>query len=126
MLATSARMVPDIALAWLELPSALNTSCSPSFFTSTFGSAARARLPSGPFTEIWPPARLTSTPFGSGTGYFAIRDMAALRSGDDADHFAADAVGAGLAVGHDPARGREDRDAQAVHHLRDVVAALVD
>src|SRR5688572_29488922 len=76
MLATRARMVPDMASAWLELPSGLKTSCSPSFFTSTFGSAERAMLPSGPFTEILPPARFTSTPFGSGTGYFAIRDMA--------------------------------------------------
>src|SRR5689334_17614098 len=109
MPATSARMVPDMALAWFELPSALNTSCSPSFFTSTFGSAARAMVPSGPFTEIWPPARFTSTPFGSDTGYFAIRDIAA--SGHDAENFAAHAIGARLAVGHHAARGRQDRHA---------------
>src|SRR3954467_1700196 len=124
MLASSARMVPDMALAWFELPSALKTICSPSFFTSTFGSAARAMVPSGPFTEICPAAMVRSTPFGMGTGYFAIRDRAA--SGNDAEHFAADAVGAGLAIGHHAARGRQDRHAQAVHDLRDVVAALVD
>src|SRR4051812_38324089 len=81
-------------------------------------------VPSGPFTEIWPPASVRSTPLGRGTGYFAIRDMAA--SGNDAEHFAADAVGAGLAIGHHAARGRQDRHAEAVQHLRDVVAALVD
>src|SRR5262245_12229047 len=124
MLATSARMVPDMASAWFELPSALNTICSPSFFTSTFGSAERAMLPSGPFTEMLPPARLTSTPLGSGTGYFAMRDMAT--SGHDAEDFAAHAVGARLAVGHHAARGRQNGDAETVHDLRDVVAALVD
>src|SRR6476646_4034408 len=132
MLATSARMVPDMASAWFELPSALNSSCSPSFFTSTFGSELRAIVPSGPFTEMFPPATFTSTPLGSGTGYFAIRDMAvsircgcAASSGDDAEDFAAHAVGAGLAVGHHAARGRQDRDAEPVHDARDVVAPLV-
>src|SRR5262245_51542970 len=124
MLATSARMVPDMALAWFELPSALKTMFSPSFFTSTFGSAARAMVPSGPFTEICPPASVSSTPFGSGTGYLAMRDMVPpLRH--DAKDFAADAVGARLAVGHHAARGRQDRHAEAVHDLRDVVPALV-
>src|SRR5438105_6722383 len=125
MLATSARIVPDIALAWFELPSALKRTWSPSFFTSTLGSAARAMLPRGPLLAICPPATFTSTPFGRGTGYFAILDIA-LSSGDDAEHFAAKAVGARLAIGHDAARGRDDRDAQPVHDARDVVAALVD
>ena len=76
MLATSARIVPDMALAWFELPSALNTMFSPSFSTPTLGSAGRAMAPSGPFTAMLPPARFTSTPLGTGTGYLAIRDMA--------------------------------------------------
>src|SRR3954469_10022937 len=133
MLATSARMVPDIALAWFELPSALNRICSPSFFTSTLGSAERASVPSGPLMEIWPEAMFSSTPFGSGTGYFAILDMAIsigcgcwASSSNDAEHFAADAVGARLAVGHDAARGGQDRDPEPVHDPRDVVASLVD
>src|SRR4029078_9671399 len=99
MLATSARMVPDMAFAWFELPSALHLSSSPSFSIPTFGSIARAIVPSGPFTEICPALMLTSTPFGSGIGFLAMRDMAGS-SGDDADHFAADAGGARLAVGH--------------------------
>src|SRR6185369_17522472 len=92
---------------------------------ATFGSAARAIVPSGPLTEIWPAAMLTSTPFGTAIGYLAMRDMGPpLRH--DAEDFAADAVGASLAIGHDAARGGQDRHAQAVHHARDVAAALVD
>src|SRR5882724_1111329 len=123
MLATSARMVPDMASAWLELPSALHTSCSPSFSTATLGSAARAMVPSGPLIEIWPAATLTSTPLGSAIGYLAMRDMGVRSSGHDAEDFAADAVGARLAVGHHAARGRQDRHAEAIHDLRDGVAA---
>src|SRR5688572_1749171 len=125
MLASRARSVPDMALAWRELPSALHSSWSPSFSTATFGSAGRAMLPSGPLTEICPAARFTSTPFGTATGYFAMRDMAAPLC-HDAKHFAAHAVGARLAVGHHAARGRKDRHAEAVHDARNVVAPLVD
>src|SRR5690606_40922027 len=66
--------------------------------SSDLGSAARAIVPRGPFTEMVPLPRLTSTPFGTGIGYFAIRDIAF--SGHDAENFAAHAVGARLAVGH--------------------------
>src|SRR5688572_13861804 len=124
MPATSARMVPDIALAWLELPSALNTTASPLFSTATFGLAASATVPSGPFTEIWSEAMFTSTPLGSATGYLAMRDIL-LSLSHNAENFAADAVGARLAIGHDAARGGENRHAQAVHHPGDVVAAAV-
>src|SRR5688572_9097807 len=125
MLATSARMVPDMALAWFELPSALHFSVSPSFSMPTFGSIGRAITPSGPFTEISPCAMLTSTPLGTGIGYFAMRDMV-VSLGDDAENFAADAGSARLAVGHNTARGRHDRHAQSIHHLRQAVAVLVD
>src|SRR5436190_12488821 len=125
MLAMSALMVPDMAPAWFELPSALKVIWSPSFFTSTFGLAGCAMLPSGPLIEMLPEAMVSSTPFGSGTGYLAMRDMAYPLS-DDAEHFAAETVGARLAIGHHAARGRQDRDAQAVHHARDVVASHVD
>src|SRR5688572_19238660 len=49
-----------------------------------------------------------------------------LRSGDDAEHFAADAQAPRLAVGHHAARCRDDRHAQAVHHLRQLVLLPVD
>src|SRR5512134_767070 len=125
MLATSARSVPDMALAWRELPSALHTSASPCFSMPTLGSVGRAMLPSGPFTAMLPAASVTSTPLGRTIGFLAMRDIVrSLRH--DAKHFAADAVGARLAVRHHAARGRQDRHAQAVHHARDVVAPLVD
>src|SRR6185503_5192564 len=47
-------------------------------------------------------------------------------SSDDAEHFAADTGGARLAIGHHALRRRHDRDAEAVHHRRDVVLAFVD
>src|SRR5215467_4265820 len=68
-------------------------------------------------------ASVASTPLGSVTGYFAMRDMAVLR--DDADHFAAHPGGARLAIGHHALGGRDDGDAQAVHDARQVVAPLV-
>src|SRR5690349_9074907 len=46
--------------------------------------------------------------------------------GDDADDFAADTRRARLAIGHHAMRRRHDRDAEAVHHARNVVFALVD
>src|SRR5690606_16250155 len=43
-----------------------------------------------------------------------------------AQHFAADASGAGLAIGHDATRGGNDGHAQAVHDLRNGLRTLVD
>src|SRR3972149_9470505 len=121
MFATSARIVPDMALAWLELPSALHFSVSPSFSTPTFGSIGRAIVPSGPFTEICTGVMFTSTPLGTGMGFFAMRDMAgSLR--DDAEHFATNTGGPRLAVGHHPPGGGHDRHAPAVHHPWGAVA----
>src|SRR5262245_39018091 len=127
MFARIARSVPDMAFASFESSAVSTTSVSPSFFTRTFGATACVRVPSGPFTETLVAATLISTPFGTGTGSFPTRDMAStvpLR--DDAEHFAADAARARHAVGHHPARRRDDRDAEAVHHLGDVVRPAVD
>src|SRR4029079_8983079 len=125
MLAMCARIVPDIATAWRELPSALHLTWSPSFSTATLGSTGRAIVPSGPFTWMFCASTLNSTPLGSATGFLAIRDISAS-SGHDAENLAADAGVARLAVGHHAVRGREDRDPEAVHDPRDVVPALVD
>ena len=75
MLATSARTVPDIARAWRELPSALHCRTSVPLSMPTFGSIGRAIVPSGPFTEICVGEMVTSTPFGTGIGFLAMRDM---------------------------------------------------
>src|SRR5262245_65991726 len=91
----------------------------------TFGSSGRTIVPSGPFTWIFCASMLTSTPLGNATGFLAMRDMS-VSSGHDAEDLAADAGRARLAVGHHAVRGRQDRDPEAVHDPRDVVAALVD
>ena len=45
---------------------------------------------------------------------------------DDAQHFAADMAGAGLAVSHDPLGCRHDRHTQTVHHRRNTVGAPIN
>src|SRR3970040_2692095 len=118
MLATSARSVPDMALAGRELPAAVNGTRFSTFSTSTSGAILCVRLPSGPFPEISPGVMVTSTFWGSTTGAFPILDMARSPLRGDAHHFAADAHATRLAVGHHAAGGRDDRHAESVHHLR--------
>src|SRR5512134_2582703 len=126
MFATSARSVPDIASAWRELPAALNWMRFSTFSTWTSGTMRWERLPSGPFTWISPGVRVTSTFCGSTTGAFPILDMARLPLRDDAQHFAADAHAARLAVGHHATGGRDDRDAEPVHHFGKLVLGAID
>src|ERR1700674_2517439 len=124
MLATSLRIVPDIALACL-VSAAAKVTLSPSRFTTTWEAIDCFRVPSGPFTvsSAWP--TVTSTFSGITTGYLAIRDMA-LPLDHDAEHFAAHTGLARPAVGHHAPRGRDDRHAEAVHDRANVLAALVD
>src|ERR1043166_397844 len=124
MPATSARTVPCMALA--SAFAALKVSVSPFCSIETSSPKRLLREPSGPFTEISPPASVTSTLGGSLTGLFPMRDMISSPSGDDADDFAAHAGRARLAIGHHAARSRDDRDPEAVHHPRYLVLVLVD
>src|SRR6266496_106882 len=126
MFATSARSVPCIGLA--ASFAALHTSVSPLFSIDRSLPYVRVSEPSGPFIVIAPGASVTSAFAGSGMGWLPMRDIAVScsRSGDDAKNFAPDTGGARLAVGHHAARRRDDRDAEPVHHPRNVVLALVD
>src|ERR1700687_6102534 len=124
MFATSARSVPCIALA--STLAALNTSVSPFFSTVIAVPNWRDSGPSGPLTEISPGPTCSSTFGGSLIGLLPMRDMFFSPSRDDAQHFATDAGGARLAIGHDAVRGRDDCDSQSVHDPRDIVLALVD
>src|SRR5450755_2961324 len=124
MFATSARKVPCIALA--SALAAVNTSVSPSFSTVIAVPNWRDSVPSGPLTEISPGPTFTSTFGGNLIGLLPMRDMFFSPSRDDAQHFAADAGGARLAIGHNPVRRRDDGDTQSVHHARDIVLALVN
>src|SRR5690606_23243062 len=126
MLFTSARTVPDMALAWRESLAAAKVSWPSSWEIRTLPSRDWVRVPSGPLTTICPALMVASTPFGSATGYLAMRDMVEISLCHVAEHFATDAVGAGLAVRHDATGGRDDRHAQAVHDLGNGIAALVD
>src|SRR5215469_2963517 len=123
MFATRARTVPCITPA--ASFAALNTSVSPLFSIATVSPKRRETAPRGPLIDISPPARVTSTLAGSLIGIFPMRDMGAPSS-HDAEHFAAHARGACLAVGHYTARSRNDCDPEPVHDARDIVLALVD
>src|SRR5439155_15891414 len=102
-------------------------SLPPSFLTTTSGLVVRVNVPNGPLTLILSAAIVTSTPCGMVTGIFPTRDIVLLPFlRHVAKHFAADTGLACLAVGHH-ALGRGDNGhAETVHHVRDVVAALVD
>src|SRR5215831_3463449 len=127
MFAVSARSVPDMAFASSDSPTASNVRLSPSFAIFTSPRRRCDSVPRGPLMESASAASVASTPLGSVTGYFAMRDMAGRSSvsGDNAQHFATDPGGARLAVGHHALGGGDDGDAQPVHDLRKVVAPLV-
>src|ERR1700730_4300727 len=124
MFATSARKVPCIALA--SALAALNTSVSPFFSTVMAVPNWRDSVPSGPLTEISPGPTFTSTFGGSLIGLLPMRDMFFSPSRDDAQHFAADAGGACLAIGHDAMRGRDEGDSQSFFHSPRSALAFVD
>src|SRR3989338_563474 len=125
MLFTSARIVPETARARLLSARRSKRNCAPSWVTFTRGCTAYSRLPLGPFTLTWLPLSLTSTPPGMVTGFFAILDMFALSprpaSGNDAQHFAAEAGLARGAIGHDPFGRGDDRHARAAEDARQPV-----
>src|SRR5690606_7252601 len=125
MLFTRARTVPDIATAFSAPTRALHTISSPSRATSTAPVSAWRRVPSGPFTAISASEIITSTPCGIATGFLATRDIASSL-GNQADDFAANAVCARRTVSHQATRGGNNGHAKAVHHARQIFAALVD
>src|SRR5688572_9459723 len=125
MFATLARSVPESAFAAFDSFAAANVTLPSSSFTTTSRVSGWVSVPSGPFTITSLGFTVTWTLSGTAMGYLAIRDMAAPLD-DDAEHFAAEAGGTRLAVGHDALRRRHDRDPEPVHHAGDVVAVLVD
>src|SRR5579871_2464242 len=87
---------------------------------------AISSLPLGPSTSTLPSRTCTLTPAGMTTGCFPIRDMTPSPSlPNGAEQFAAEALGAGLAVAHDPLAGAEDGDPQPVEHRPQVLDAAV-
>src|SRR5476651_2656137 len=111
MLASSARVVPDIASAACDPPTAATRNWLSTFSTVTCPDKPRLSVPSGPLIEISLLASCTSTFFGRSTGALPILDIAIPRWQslcNDAENFTADAESARLAVGHDALRGRHN------------------
>src|SRR3990172_13248744 len=82
------------------------------------------RVPRGPFTVTSASSpTVTSTPLGISMGCLPIRLICSPHVGQD---LAADARAGGVAVGHDPLRGRKDRDPEAAEHPRQGATARVD
>ncbi len=75
MPATSARIVPLIALASRDSSAAANVIWPSATVIATRGVVACVSVPSGPFTVILSAAIWMSTPFATSTGTRAIRDM---------------------------------------------------
>src|SRR3954451_5413844 len=96
---------------------------SASCLTATSGRKLVSSLPLGPSTRTTLPSTVTLTLAGTARGSFPLGDTPALqsrspldrrRSPDGAQDLAADPLGAGLAVAHQPAAGAQDGDPQTV------------
>src|SRR6266568_8941805 len=82
-------------------------------------------VPFGPVTVRVLPSWRTSTPFGSGIGFFPIRDMG-LSLPDLAEDLAADAALGRLGARQDALRRRDDGEAETVEDARDLLLVAVD
>src|SRR5580658_9403496 len=110
-------------------PSSLGlvTLMTPSSRTTSMGSATVCfSVPFGPCTVTARPSTVTCTPPGMSTGSRPILDIAAPPLPDVGEDFPAHAALLGLLVGHQPARGRDDRHAETPQHPGQVVLLRVD
>src|SRR5215472_13242820 len=129
MLAMCARVAPALVRDWCG---SAKLTCSFLSFSATLtpGPSGRLSEPFAPLMVTASAAMVAVTPAGNSTGALAILDMMALlaaaRSGDDAQDFAALSDRARLLVGHDALRGRDDHRPHAPEHLRQLVLAAVD
>src|SRR5438045_2560169 len=111
MFASSERLRPWSARAcWVSFARVTVSAPSP-WSTLTSAWKVRASSPFGPFTETDWPFTLTSTPLGSVIGSLPMRLISS--SPHVRQDFAAEGLLLGLAAGHEPGRGRDDRDAQS-------------
>src|SRR5216684_6706563 len=93
------------------------------------GTTAVVRVPFGPFTVTTLPSCFTSTPFGTGISFRPIRDMESLLRcslPDLAKNFAADAALDGFLSGQHALGSRDDGQAEAAEHARDLLLVAVD
>src|SRR5918911_4895295 len=97
-----------------------------SCFTSTPRPTGTVSSPFGPLTLMVRAEMSTSTLSGTSMGALPILDINHHFLVDEAENLAADAGPAGLVVGEDTARGREDRHPQAVEYAGYVGLLAVD
>src|SRR5918998_1946356 len=122
MLATRVRERPCSSLARRSSLGRLTCS-SPSACSTVIGSETVCESsPLGPLTlTVWP-VMVMSTPAGTGIDLRPIRDMfLSLQLPDEGEDFPANAPLAGLPVGQQSLGRRNDRDAQATEHPRELV-----
>src|SRR5690242_1264002 len=82
-------------------------------------------LPLGPCTSIAADPICTFTPEGTAIGFFPIRDMSPCLLPDFAKQFAAQALLAGGAAGHNAARGAQDAHTQTAENAANFLDADV-
>src|SRR6185437_13513391 len=110
---TSVRLMPHMAAARSMSLCGVTAMPSAPTRTSTSGTSVTLSSPLGPFTEtVWPLTEAV-TPFGSGTGFLPIRDMACSLE-HLAEDFAADIGLTGVAVGHHALGRGDDRHAETL------------
>src|SRR5687768_7840435 len=131
MLLMRARVVPHITRARLWSPRGFTMTLSPSRETATSLSTGMLSSPSLPLARTRPPSIFTSTPAGTVTGFFPIRDMALPSpsrrvSIHPADDFAADVLVARDRVRHDALRRRNDGDAEPAMRACQLLDARID
>src|SRR5690606_919152 len=114
MLAMSARKVPLMAFASRDSSAGLTCSEPFSWARVTSGLTRCTSEPLGPLTDTSSLPSLISTPLGTAIGMRPIRDIS-NSLGHVADDFAADAGGAGMAIGHHASRGGDNRHPEAIH-----------
>src|SRR4051812_8286482 len=116
MLLTSARLKPCNDFACASSPSRLTTIWPSATLRLVRLGNSQSSLPFGPSTKIFCPFTSTFTLGGMAIGCFPIRD---INLPDVAEQFSAEVFLAGLHVGHDAFRRRNDGDAEAAAHARD-------
>src|SRR5262245_2900662 len=128
MLATSVRVRPWRDRCWRSSDGRVTTIDPSSWATVMSSGASHWSSPRGPLTRMWLPEMDTSTPDGTGMGFWPILLIAARSAPSPhvAEDLAADLALARLAVGQQALVGREDRDAEAAQHARDGVGLRVD
>src|SRR4029079_2565594 len=89
------------------------------------GTTGVESVPFGPLTVRVLPSCRTSTPLGSGIGFFPIRDMG-LSLPNLAEDLAADAALGGLGAGQDALRRRDDGQPEPAQDAGDLLLVAVD